>query len=115
MIVILTISFACASMIALSAYLQVDASWWKGIAATIALFIGGIAVIWLLQSSDGFDATSPAAFLGFGLWLCALMVGLGVLAALLLRRWVKPAKVVTMTFGISFVLCSGGLILASFT
>lgn len=115
MIVIFTVSFGCAAMIALSAYLQADAAWWKGPAATVALLIGGIVVIRYLQSSDGFDATSPAAFLGLSIWLCALLVGLGAFFALLLRRWVRPAKIATLSFGTSFVLCASGLILTSFT
>lgn len=98
MLLILVVSLLVSSMLALTAFLQSEAPWWKGpAAATILLFLGFIVLV-ATSYQDDFNSEQPVLYLSVGAWICASIVFTGSSIALLLRRFFSPAKITKLVF-----------------
>jgi len=104
-------SFVAACILALVAYLQSEASWWKGPLASLALFaLGGAVVVFLHEEALENTILPPVLFLSVAAWFCAGLVGVGALTALALRRFVTTGKIVKLVFGGGWGLILIGLL-----
>ncbi|MFT6460470.1 hypothetical protein [Pseudophaeobacter arcticus] len=111
MVILIIFSFVAACILALVAYLQSEASWWKGPLASVALFALGVGIIALIpESALKNSILPPVVFLSAAAWYCAGLVGVGALAALILRRFVPKGRIVKLVFGGGWGLMFIGLL-----
>ena len=106
------LSLVAACFLALVAYLQSEASWWKGPLASLALFVLGVCLVVFLpeEKLDG-SFLPPVWYFSLAAWFGALLIGAGALTALALRRYVPTSKIVKMVFGGGWGLMFIGLLL----
>lgn len=111
MILLFTFSFVAACILALVAYLQSEASWWKGPVASVALLGLGVGVAVLIpEEALKNSILPPVIFLSAAAWYCAGLVGVGALSALVLRRFVPTGRIVKLVFGGGWGLIFIGLL-----
>ncbi len=98
MIVIFTVSITIAAMLALTAFLQAEAAWWKGPTASIVLVVIGVLAAFVIpsQNSSGpriLEATPTAI-----LWFCAVLMIVGSILGLALRPFLSSGKIAKLVF-----------------
>lgn len=85
-------------MLAVIAFLQSDAAWWKGPAAALALGLLGYLVFTVSFNQDGFTPQQPGMGLVIGAWLCGLIVLIGSVLALIMRNFYSAGKIAKLIF-----------------
>ncbi|SLN11814.1 hypothetical protein [Ruegeria meonggei] len=98
MTVLFFLSFFVASMLAATAYLQSDSSWWTGLTGALVLIVLGFLGVFLVPEIEVTGYTSPVVFLVIGVWWCAGIIGLGSASALVLRRFRSAGQVAGIVF-----------------
>jgi hypothetical protein len=111
MITLFFFSFVAACILALVAYLQSEAVWWKGPLASVVLFALGVGIIFLIpEEALKNSILPPVLFLSVSAWYCAGLVGVGAVSALILRRFMSTGKIVKLVFGGGWGLMFIGLL-----
>lgn len=113
MFVIGLVSVLSGMVAALSAYLQVDARWYKGALAVLGLIVLSGLVFspavngWNPDLNKG--GPPPVVFLGVAALWGAISVGFGVSAALITQSFAAPGKIVGWVFVMGTVLVPIGM------
>ena len=115
MLILFTISLLLSLMLALTAFLQADSSWWKGSAVAIILFVLGYLNVLAAFSPDDFDPNQPVLSLSVAAWVCGAAIFVGSISALVLRPFFSPGKVAGRVFVGGFALIFLGLLTNAFT
>ncbi|MGR3620957.1 hypothetical protein [Pseudophaeobacter sp.] len=111
MIALFIFSFVTACILALVAYLQSEATWWKGPLAAVVLFALGLGIIVLVPEEALKNSILPPVLsLSVAAWYCAGLVGVGALSALILRRFAPTGRIVKLVFGGGWGLMFIGLL-----
>lgn len=108
MITIFVPSIMVSSMLSLTAFLQAESQWWKGPLAALFLLGVGFLPIFVADGQDNFGSDQPILSLPATAWLCAAIIFIGSIPALLLRRQLKPKKIAVWVFfwrGGTYFLC----------
>ncbi len=99
MIVILTMAFLVSSMLALTAFLQAEAQWWKGPAAVVFLLLLGVLVVMIADYDGNLRSNDPVISVAGGAWICAIIIFVGSSFALLLRAVHTTGRPISATKG----------------
>ncbi len=85
-------------MLALIAFLQSDAAWWKGPTAALALVLLGYLAFTVSFDQEGFTRQQPVLGLVISAWLCGLIVLIGSVLALIMRNFYSTGKIAKLIF-----------------
>lgn len=116
MFILIPFSLFSAAVLAMVAYLQSEAAWWKG--PLVAL--GFLLLTVILAFFAGVDVqetgtTPPFIGLGVAAFLGAILIGAASVLALILRKFWSPGKIAKVVFIGGWMLSFVGVTLLAFS
>lgn len=116
MILLFVYSLAAACMVALVTFLQTEAAWWKGPLAAVAVYAVAIGALFFV-SQETLDRLAHLPIMGLiiAAQICAVLILVGSVTALIGRRFAAPGQVAGFAFVGSWVLFFGMMVSNAFT
>ncbi len=102
-------SIFLATSISMTAYLQAESKWWKGLLAAICLFAFGFVYLLSYSNLNAAQLTKmPATGLVSALLASSFLIGLGSVISLVLRSFqLAPKQIAMFAFGLGLTFVIG--------